>query len=465
MKEAFKGFYALDNDEFEALWKNAVFVFDTNVLLNLYRYQSSTRDSLFSVIESLMGRIWIPYHVGMEYQRNRLNVIGEQQRRYTEVESILGKAVADLENEFERLQLKKRHSYIEPDKLLTNLQGVYKEFSTELKKLSESSLTVNSEDGIREKLDLMFAGNIGPAPLDQDKLDEIYTEGESRYEQGIPPGYRDNDKDKKGRDEFSFSGFAYKRSYGDLIIWKQLIAHASENSLEDIIFITDDSKSDWWWKVESGGTKTIGPRPELVDEIYREGSVKRFYMYTTEGFLNQANTMLGTHVTTEAIEEVRDISTEKRELQIRHNEFREKRYLVENVVMQWLEQNFRELRTNRGFPMIIGKQDDRTYGFEVKYLRTGNSMLHRLRDMLYRAYYVMREEGFFEIALIFVVDDIDHLPEIEHRAKKMAKESMGNIRIIVGVVYDFNGNGKPEFERYLDFAPGQNHSKPFFPKG
>ncbi len=44
MKGIFKGYHQPTEEEFSQLWRNALFVFDTNVLLNLYRYQSATRD-------------------------------------------------------------------------------------------------------------------------------------------------------------------------------------------------------------------------------------------------------------------------------------------------------------------------------------------------------------------------------------------------------------------------------------
>lgn len=44
MKSKFRGYYKPTDEEFDTLWKNAVFVFDTNVLLNLYRYQSYKGD-------------------------------------------------------------------------------------------------------------------------------------------------------------------------------------------------------------------------------------------------------------------------------------------------------------------------------------------------------------------------------------------------------------------------------------
>ena len=77
MKNLFKSFYKLNKDEYKTLWQDAIFIFDTNILLNLYRYQSSTRDELLKVIEQLTSRIWIPNHVALEFQRNRLHVIAE----------------------------------------------------------------------------------------------------------------------------------------------------------------------------------------------------------------------------------------------------------------------------------------------------------------------------------------------------------------------------------------------------
>ena len=96
MKRIFLGYYAPSQDEFEVLWANAIFVFDTNVLLNLYRYQSDTRDALLGLIEQLNDRVWIPYQVGLEYQRNRLAVIAEQEKAYSEVRKIVDESFSTV---------------------------------------------------------------------------------------------------------------------------------------------------------------------------------------------------------------------------------------------------------------------------------------------------------------------------------------------------------------------------------
>ncbi|WP_373273638.1 PIN-like domain-containing protein, partial [Vibrio parahaemolyticus] len=49
MKDQFKGFYSLDEDEYIELWNNATFILDTNVLLNLYRYREDTTEQLIKV--------------------------------------------------------------------------------------------------------------------------------------------------------------------------------------------------------------------------------------------------------------------------------------------------------------------------------------------------------------------------------------------------------------------------------
>lgn len=107
MKEQFKGFYSLSDDDYGELWRNATFILDTNVLLNLYRYREDTTKQLIDVIEKLKGRVWIPYHVALEYQRNRLKVIGSQNSKFSSVKKVVQDGAASIQNDLDRLQLKK----------------------------------------------------------------------------------------------------------------------------------------------------------------------------------------------------------------------------------------------------------------------------------------------------------------------------------------------------------------------
>ena len=433
MKNLFKGYYKLSDEEFKLLWENALFIFDTNVLLNLYRYQSSTRDELLQVIERIEDRVWIPYHVGLEFQRNRLKVISNQHKRFSEVKDIVKNSISGMKNEFNSLQLKKRHSHINPDQLIENLEKIQSKFFEDLAILEKESISINSEDVIRDRIDNLFQANIGVPPNNQKEIDDLFSEGEARYESNIPPGYKDSSKDENHPDEFTYSGLTYKRKYGDLIIWKQIIAHASASSLKNIIFITDDGKADWWWKVKSNGLKTIGVRPELKDEILREAEVDNFHVYNTESFLNYAKQQLNAKVTEKTIEEVKEISDEMQERVIRSRMFRQMGHSAEKAVYEWLSHNFSHLEHNRhSGPDIIGYQDEHKYGFEVKLIHEPRSFLHRLQELIYRSYYMLNEERFYEMAIILVVLNEEEIPELEHGIRRRMPKTQGNLRIVIG---------------------------------
>ena len=433
MKNLFNGYYKLTKEELDSLWGNAIFVFDTNVLLNLYRYQSSTRDSLLAVIDRLTDRVWIPYHVGLEFQRNRLKVIAAQHKRYSEVQNIVSKSISGMQTELDRLQLKKHHSHINPDKLIENIDKIKSEFLKELGALEEKSISVTSVDEIRNKIDSLFEGKIGTPPKEQQEIDDLFKEAEVRYKNAIPPGFKDSKKDEKNPDEFTYGGITYKRKYGDLIVWKQIIHQAKTESLKDVIFITDDSKSDWWWKIDSNGKKTIGVRPELIDELTREAGVERFYAYNTEGFLSYANEQLGAEVTEEAIEEVREVSVARRIHIDDRNNFRRLAMSAEKAVFRWLEHAFPELeKKRRGYPDFVGYKNGNKYGFEVKLIREPWMTMYRLKEMICRSYDMLNEDEYYEIALIFVVLNDDEISEMLHHILRRMPKIEGNLRVIVG---------------------------------
>lgn len=73
-----------------------------------------------------------------------------------------------------------------------------------------------------------------------------------------------------------------------------------------MILVTDDRKDDWWLKIDG---KTIGPRPELLQEIYMRAGVT-FYMYSADPFMKYAGKYLRHKVEKKAIDEVREVRKE-----------------------------------------------------------------------------------------------------------------------------------------------------------
>jgi hypothetical protein len=232
---------------------------------------------------------------------------------FDEVRKVLKGAQSGLTDELEKLQLKKRHSSINTEGLLADISDKLELFLKNLDELEQQQPDVSDHDEIRSQLDILLKDRIGPPPLTQAYLDELYEEGKARYEQKRPPGFLDKDKGKDTeKNSYIIGGLVFKREFGDLILWRQLIEHAKAKKIKYVVFITDDEKEDWWWVVKSRGKKRIGPRPELVDELSRKSGSKGFYMYTSELFLQHANEYLGAQVRQQSIEQVRDVAQRQR---------------------------------------------------------------------------------------------------------------------------------------------------------
>ncbi|TOE48239.1 PIN-like domain-containing protein [Vibrio parahaemolyticus] len=248
MRDCFKGFYNPTEDQLQAAWasEDTLFVLDTNVLLNLYGYAEQTREDFFELLESLGDKLWIPFHVGLEYQRRRLEVIRDEKGIFNKINENLDKIEKIFKGDFEQLALKRRFP-----KLHENTEKLHKDIAKSISSYKKSvsywddkQPCVRSHDSIREKLNDLTESKVGEAPENQEWLESLYNEGKERYENKIPPGYKDNSKSKSEQNSFTYNGLKYDRQYGDLILWKQLINKAKDEKVKSVIFVTDDSKED-----------------------------------------------------------------------------------------------------------------------------------------------------------------------------------------------------------------------------
>jgi len=85
LRKSFIGFIGYSEEDFQELWQKAIFVPDTNVLLNFYRYQAKETTTTFMefLIElKEMNRLWIPHQVALEYFHNYKNVMNEDKEGY-----------------------------------------------------------------------------------------------------------------------------------------------------------------------------------------------------------------------------------------------------------------------------------------------------------------------------------------------------------------------------------------------
>lgn len=307
MQNLFPGYYPPVDAELTELWSKGTIVLDTNVLLNLYRYPETARNELLDILRSVRERLWVPHHAALEFHRNRLTVVAEQKRRFFEVRELALKTKTSFSEEISKLKLTERHALISPESVVEKVGTAIDEFVVEIDELEGKHIDVHKADAVRSSLVELLDGRVGAAP-DQAYLDRIYREAQIRYQSKTPPGYMDTDKAKSPDPIFSYGGLQYERQHGDLIIWNQILDYAREENVTRLMFITDDDKEDWWYIVKSSGSKTIGPRPELVEEAKRLTSLDVFHMYKSYGFMVQSKVYLKSKVSANTIEQVEALS-------------------------------------------------------------------------------------------------------------------------------------------------------------
>lgn len=411
MKSELFEYYPPTEDELKALWKDGVLILDTNVLLSLYRLPDSSREEFLKVLEGLKDRIWVPYHVTLEYQRSRLNVI-HNERKITE------DVLADSVQLFEAIQKKvlsreldRRGLGIDADGLLKDLKKSSDQLVEAMESAHKSQLDVATSDPIRDRLDALLEKKVGPGPSSQVELDALCANGDQRYDLRIPPGYLDSDKDKNPSEaNFHHNGLSYVRKFGDLILWRQIVEHAKSAKLKRAIFVTSDAKDDWWWR-EKG--KTIGPRPELRKEIRSIAGVETFWMYTSEKFLENAKTFAEATVSEEAVSDVQYVTRDVARYVFnpaiatgRNKETSSFRLQaqVQVAVFNWLAHRYEDVEINMGFPDFLVNGEGGMQGFDVKVLRTPNSIaLPNVQNSLLQGYGEVNEGRLSRFTLILVM--------------------------------------------------------------
>jgi hypothetical protein len=281
--------YYLDDSSRLNLIKDAIIVFDTSALLDLYFYSDESRAKILNkLIENFDKRLWLPHHVKFEFLKNREKVSHKPLSTYDilirqeknnkgdggyidkikELSNGMAKSIKDIKGQLnttkEKTKNQDKHPYFEQctfeaiDGIIGDFEKVYDDFNDKIESFHKEfdEYIENKKVELEEKLksDKVLADidnyfQVGKE-YSYDKLMEIVKEGSFRYENCIPPGY----KDEQGKEGL--------QKYGDLIIWKQIMQHAEKQN-KPVILISNDIKSDW-----IDNTYKNYARIELLIEFY-----------------------------------------------------------------------------------------------------------------------------------------------------------------------------------------------------
>lgn len=321
MKDLFPGHFKESEKNLKQVWDSCIFVFDANILLNFYRYSDSTRREFLQLLKKIQERVWLPHRAAEEYLNNRLSVIDQQERSYDETAKSINSLRSDLDNA-------RQHPFVS-QQTMNQVNKIFDLLCNELSENKGIHTKRISNDEIKESISSIFENNVGQ-PYSREDLEKMIIDGEERYKQKIPPGFKDG---TKSGDSDVFTERC--RKYGDLIVWNQVIDKSIE-AKKGIVLVTDDKKEDWWEKFKG---KTVGPRPELVKE-FKDRAENTFHMYQADRFLELARENLNEQVSDEIVEEIREVRRRDKIAykKMKEMEFMKRRKVKVHHLMDELEQ-------------------------------------------------------------------------------------------------------------------------------
>lgn len=292
-KNHFFEYYTYSDSILNEIWEKGMVVFDTNILLRLYKMSTNARDEFFNILKfgQLNSKLWMPYQVGSEFHRNRKLVIDQALKAISNDKKELDKQINSLQKYIEESANLQLH-----EELTANIKEVFSSFKTEIHKPLDEY-----EDKFKQK-DFYDKGNLRETDIIVETIAQIYNqkignkhsreetsafykEGDFRFSKLVPPGFEDIDKNDY-------------RTYGDYIIWEEMMKIAKQEK-KPIIFVTGDLKKDWWY-IENNKEETRKPLPYLLKE-FKDETNQYFYMYTYGSFIEKAKERYSSLPSTEKV--------------------------------------------------------------------------------------------------------------------------------------------------------------------
>lgn len=296
MRNRFSEYYTGNDEHFDEFFNNAIIVLDTNILLNLYRFNNENRDKFFEILKKLENRLYMTYHIGHEFFKNREEIIYSYKNYQKNVQEEIEKEITRIISSIEKNQVKGSEFLKHEKGLISSIIKVLNKSKADIITILNEPKINDPEPEILNRIENLYKDKVGKE-LNKKELEAIYKDGKIRFENEIPPGYKDISKSKGKENNIT--------QYGDLVIWKEMIKYAKEKG-KNILFISDDKKEDWIRKIKG---ERKGPRIELMKEFKKETKAN-FYSLNSDSFIKKMSKKYSIDKTEDLEEEIQKLKKE-----------------------------------------------------------------------------------------------------------------------------------------------------------
>lgn len=218
-------------------------ILDANVMLLPYVMGTVTLGKVIAVYKMLaqQKRLVVPAQSAREFGKHRSKKIAETvkhlQDQASKITSTFPKEVGFLTDNAD---------FLEVQKLSQEIGELGKKIQKKVKAIVEKISANVGRDPVSDSYREVLVGCVRDVEEPKDRA-AFEKEMKYRYANEIPPGFKDKSKPDGGA--------------GDLIIWQSILRAGSEGS-QNSIFVTADTKSDWYTQSEGA----FQPRLELLEE-------------------------------------------------------------------------------------------------------------------------------------------------------------------------------------------------------
>jgi hypothetical protein len=279
-------------NDYRDLLTAGLVILDTNVYLDLYRYNDQTRADMFTVLEQLGDCLWVPPQVMVEFWRNResrLQDPRDTKRTSDDLAAQSEEAVSMVRGWANRVGLPTEQS----EEMASGLSEAFEKVIVAVGELADKDarqfMRNTNMDPVLVGLEPILQGRVG-LPVDKDQYEIDLAEARRRIEEKIPPGWKDA---HKGGD----------LAAGDCLIWLQTRREAKRRG-RNILIVTEDTKKDWW-RLERGEIR--GPLPELAQEI-RQVTGNRLFMLRPQSLVLHARKIFNLEVRDESVKDIQRVA-------------------------------------------------------------------------------------------------------------------------------------------------------------
>lgn len=244
--------FELNDKGINEIKDSAIYIFDTNSLLFLYKILSkkestNTLDEYKRIYSKLKTekRLFIPARVAIEFSKNR----GREVKRFLTTIKNKRDIASHAYKYFNAPILEGNPNYRKVLELEKNLNKLRKDYLDCLEKLEVDIIQFDWSDPVSTLYSELFTKEL----IIEVKMGkkELIEKLHFNIKYKNPPGFQDKTKPDEG--------------IGDVIIWQTIleIGLASQN---DIVFVTEDGKNDWFHQAEG---KTALIKDQLLEEFKR----------------------------------------------------------------------------------------------------------------------------------------------------------------------------------------------------